>query len=65
MTTWQAVAIGVAAFGVGFLVGRRRGWEALARCLFAEGYNIIVDEGKLHGEGRYRVTRTKVTHPPF
>jgi len=65
MTGWQAVAIGVAAGLTGFLVGRRWGWGALARCLFAEGYNIIVDERKLHGEGRYRVEKAKVAGPPF
>lgn len=56
----RLIAAMVIALLVGFVVGKKWGWGALARCLFAEGYSIVVDERKSHGEGRFTVKKARV-----
>jgi hypothetical protein len=56
----RLIVAGVVGLLVGFLVGKQWGWRALAQCLFAEGYSIVVNERKLHGEGRFTVKKHKV-----
>jgi len=48
---------------IGFLIGRRWGWNALVVCLFAEGYVISMDKEKRHGAGRFVVDEAE--EPPF